>query len=146
RLDMATSTASLGKLVMAWRKSRAIPAGWALDRRGRAVTDGRLGYEGRRLTPLGSSAVLGSHKGYGLGTAVAILSSVLSGDRSAASANVGHFFLVIDPARFREPGQFGADLDVLLDSLRASAPIDRRRPVLVAGDPEDAALAERRRA
>ena len=34
-LDMATSTVSLGKLVMAWRQGRPIPAGWALDETGR---------------------------------------------------------------------------------------------------------------
>jgi len=145
-LDMATSTASLGKLTMAWRKGRSIPVGWALDRRGRPVTSGRLGALGRRLTPLGSSEELGSHKGYGLATAVEILSAVLAGRVSGGAADgVGHFFLAIDPARFRDAGAFGADLDALLDSLRACAPVDPRCPVLVAGDPERAAYAERRR-
>lgn len=146
-LDMATSTASLGKLTTAWRKGRPIPAGWALDQTGSSVTSGRLAAAGRRLTPLGSSPELGSHKGYGLAAAVEILSSILSGRRSepGAGGNVGHFFLAIDPARFRDEGEFGIDLDVLIDSLRACAPIDRRRPVLVAGDPEYAAYAQRRR-
>ncbi len=34
-LDMATSTAAVGALTMAWRKGRSIPAGWALDPNGR---------------------------------------------------------------------------------------------------------------
>jgi LDH2 family malate/lactate/ureidoglycolate dehydrogenase len=147
-LDMATSTASLGKLTTAWRKGRPIPPGWALDRKGGSVTNGRRAAEGRRLTPLGSSHELGSHKGYGLATAVEILSSVLSGQRSepapGAGGNVGHFFLAIDPARFRTEGDFGVDLDVLIDALRACAPMDPKQPVRVAGDPEYAAYAERR--
>ena len=38
-LDMATSTASLGKVRPAWRNGRAIPAGWALDVDGAPVEE-----------------------------------------------------------------------------------------------------------
>ena len=150
-LDMATSTASVGALTMAWRKGRSIPAGWALDRRGRPVTSGRVAAEQRRLTPLGSSRELGSHKGYGLAVAVEILSAILPGKRSAGDgaapgAEVGHFFLAIDPRRFRDQGAFEGDLDGLIDALHGCTPLDPRQPVLVAGDPEHAACAERRRA
>jgi LDH2 family malate/lactate/ureidoglycolate dehydrogenase len=144
-LDMATSTASVGKLTMAWRKGRSIPVGWALNPAGRPVTSGRLAAKHRRLTPLGSNREMGSHKGYGLATAVEILSSVLPGLRSGGSAGVGHFFLAIDPRRFRDEGGFEADLDALIESLRACTPTDASRAVLVAGDPEYAAYAERRR-
>jgi len=54
----------------------------------------------------------------------------------------GHFFLAIDPARFREEMTFQAGLDDLMDSLRATAPKRASQPVLVAGDPEYAAAAE----
>jgi LDH2 family malate/lactate/ureidoglycolate dehydrogenase len=144
-LDMATSTASLGKLVTAWRKGRTIPAGWAVDPSGATVTSGRRAAGYRRLTPLGATAELGSHKGYGLATAVAILSSVLPGAAPNGTSRVGHFFLVLDPARFRQGGTFAGDLDALLDGLHASRPIDATQPVLVAGDPEHAARRERLR-
>ncbi len=117
-LDMATSTAALGKLVVAWRKGRRIPRGWAVDSRGRPVRNGRAAALGRRLTPLGATPQMGSHKGYGLATAVEILSAVLPGD------GVGHFFLALDPARFRAAGEFEAGVDALLDALRASRPLD----------------------
>lgn len=148
-LDMATSTASLGLIMMAWRKGRPIPEGWALDARGGTVTNGRVAAAGRRLTPLGSSSAMGSHKGYGLAVMVEILSSILPGSRRdakriGASAPVGHFFLALDPRRFRDAGEFEADLDVLIDSLHACPPLEPREPVLVAGDPEQAAYAERR--
>jgi len=54
-------------------------------------------------------------------------------------ARVGHFFLVLDPKQFLDPGVFEADLDSMMDALRASKPIDPQKPVLVAGDPEYAA-------
>jgi LDH2 family malate/lactate/ureidoglycolate dehydrogenase len=149
-LDMATSTASIGKLTTAWRKGRRIPAGWALDPKGSPVTRARAATLHRRLTPLGSSPETGSYKGYGLAAMVEILSSTLSGHRprqggAQTDASAGHFFLAIDPDRFRDEGAFASDLDVLVDSLHACAPVDPSRPVLVPGDPEHAAFAERRR-
>ena len=105
----------------------------------------------RRLTPLGSRPELGSHKGYGLAAAVEILSSVLPGACSGkplghGEADVGHFFLAIDPQRFREPGRFEDDLDVLIDTLHAATPLDPSQRVLVPGDPEEEAYAQRSRA
>jgi LDH2 family malate/lactate/ureidoglycolate dehydrogenase len=147
---MATSTVSLGKLLTAWRKGRSVPAGWALDPAGAPVTDGRRAYEHRLLTPLGGSAEMSSHKGYGLAAMVEVLSSVLPGMpawREAPSPHrlIGHAFLVLDPHRFREGDDFETDLDVMMEALRATSPIDPSQPVLVPGDPEHAARSERDR-
>lgn len=147
-LDMATSAASLGKLVERWRSGRPIPSGWALDARGRSTTNGRVAAEGRRLTPLGGDYEHGGHKGYGLAAAVEILSSVVPGVPLAAPggagrATVGHFVLAIDPARFRPDGGFAAGLDQLIDLLHAAPPLAPEQPVLVPGDPEQAILADR---
>jgi LDH2 family malate/lactate/ureidoglycolate dehydrogenase len=151
-LDMATSAASIGKAMTAWRKGRSIPDGIALGPRGAAETSARVAAQSRRLTPLGSSPELGSHKGYGLAVAVEILSSILSGASAGGTyregnrldaRQIGHFFLAIDPRRFRAAGEFESDLDDLADALRACPPIDREQPVLVAGDPERVAYAER---
>lgn len=144
-LDMSTSTAPVGKLMSAWRNGQDIPAGWALDPNGDVVTDARRAAEYRRLTPLGSSRQMGSHKGYGLATMVEILSSVLPGVRRAeradndAHARVGHCIFVVDPARFGDRAEFTEDMDSLLDSLRETKPVNSSRPVQVAGDPEYAA-------
>ncbi len=135
-LDMATSTAAVGALAMAWRKGRSIPAGWALDPNGRPVTNGRRAAMYRRLTPLGSSREMGSHKGYGLATMVEILSAILPGLQAGGSAAVGHFFLAIDPRQFRAASEFETDLDRLIDRLHDCAPLNPGQPVLVAGDPE----------
>ncbi len=150
RLDMATSTASIGGVWTAWREGRMIPAGWSRDRRGRSIRSARRAGEERRLTPLGGTRRMGSHKGYGLALAMEILASVVSGSWQAkasgsAPREVGHFFLAIDPGRFREDGGFEADLAAMLATLRAATPVDPRRPVLVAGDPERTRRAERSR-
>jgi LDH2 family malate/lactate/ureidoglycolate dehydrogenase len=138
-LDMATSTASLGAAVVAWRKGRTIPPGWAIDRGGRPVVNGRAAAEGRRLTPLGSTRTLGSHKGYGLGATVEILSRVLGG---GSGGEVGHFLMALDPGRFTD--EFEAGTDSLIDDLRATEPLDPSQAVLIPGDPEREAADERR--
>jgi LDH2 family malate/lactate/ureidoglycolate dehydrogenase len=66
-LDMATSTVAVGKLTVAARWDKPVPAGWALDETGQPTTDPRRALARRRLTPLGGTRDLGSHKGYGLG-------------------------------------------------------------------------------
>jgi len=149
-LDMATSTAPLGRLGVSARRGRSIPRGWALDARGRPETNARRAIEARRLTPLGGSREQGSHKGYGLAAMVEILSAVLPGTRRATAdagevPRVGHFFLALDPARFRDDGGFANALDALLATLRDTPPVDRASPVQIAGDPERAAGVERTR-
>ena len=145
-LDMATSTVAIGKLAIAKRLGLPIKEGWALDKNGNAITDPVIAREARRLTPLGGSRELGSHKGYGLAAMVDILSSTLSGaaivcvsreeDGEFNLGNVGHFFMAVDPSAIREDDKFSDELDDLIDALRATTPADENQPVLVAGDPE----------
>ena len=155
-LDMATSTVALGKLMVAKRAGESIPAGWAVDEAGRPETDpgAALARVPKRLTPLGGTRELGSHKGYGLAMMVEILASILSDSNIGGYSletgergefiDVGHFFCAIDPAAFRgEAGAFESSLDRLVQYLRATPAVDPDRPVLVAGDPENAAYRER---
>ncbi|MDR3519123.1 MAG: Ldh family oxidoreductase [Azospirillaceae bacterium] len=143
-LDMATSAVALGKLNVARRAGRPLPVGWAFDDRGDFTTDAQTALVSPRLAPLGGSRVLGGHKGYGLATMVEILCATLGGVPLQGD-RIGHFFLAIDPAALRPDGGFGADLDGLMDRLRAAPPADPAQPVQVAGDPEYAAFAERTR-
>ncbi len=147
-LDMATSTVAVGKLNIARRAGKELPLGWAHDSDGLPATDPSVALSAvpKRLSPLGGSRELGSHKGYGLAMMVDILSSVLSGSfigghnlksgEREQHINVGHFCLALDPAAFREAGDFEDELDDLIDMLHATDPVDPAQPVLVAGDPE----------
>lgn len=140
-LDMATATVPVGKLVAAWRSGRRIPAGWALNDKGKPIKNPRRAVRHRRLTPLGANHKRGSHKGYGLATMVEILSAVLPGEYG--EGGVGHFFLALDPEQFRAADAFKTDLDAMMDGLRSSRPRTTSQPVRVPGDPEYAAEAER---
>lgn len=145
-LDMATSTAAIGKIKLAHRAGHAIPEGWALTREGAPERDPAAALRDTLLVPLGG------HKGYGLAAMVEILSSALSGAaltplRGAPGAvphDVGHFVLAIDPGLLRgSRAAFEADLDRMTGGLRETTPADAARPVLVAGDPEHAREADR---
>ncbi|MBM3570801.1 MAG: Ldh family oxidoreductase [Alphaproteobacteria bacterium] len=155
-LDMATSAVAFGKINIARRAGRPIPLGWALDPSGQPTTDAQMAFDAMRLVPLGGDRDHGSHKGYGLALMIRILSTTFSGTppvgpeltvpgAALPPGRTGHFFLAIDPNLFRDEGGFEADLDDLLDFMRATPPTDPARPVMVAGDPEDAAYGERSR-
>jgi LDH2 family malate/lactate/ureidoglycolate dehydrogenase len=158
-LDMSTSTVAVNKVKVYALNDLTLPAGWVVDGQGRTVQDAAQALhichdqKSGGLMPLGGNTETGGHKGYGLGVMVQILSSALTGGSFSplrnrqgdgkVPHNIGHFFLVIDPAAFREPGDFEAEVDDVLDVLKASASSDPDRPVQVAGDPERAARAVR---
>lgn len=154
-LDMATTTVAANKVKVYELNGKPVPEGWVVDGQGHPVTDSALAMEQlfRRpeggLTPLGGSAAGGGHKGYGLAMMAQILGATLSGgsfsplrERNRMGAdepdNIGHFFLALDPAAFRLPGAFEDDLDDAIDALHAMPAADPARPVLVAGEPEEA--------
>lgn len=155
-LDMATSTVAVGKLNIYRRAGKEMPVGWALKEDGTPETNAEAAFYStpKRMTPLGGTQDGGSHKGYGLAIMVDILCSVLSGSffgghdlktgKPGDFINVGSFFLAIDPVFFRgEPGAFEADMDALIDQMHGITPMDPAQPVLVPGEPEEAARAVR---
>ncbi len=161
-LDMATTSVAGNKVKTYWLNDRSVPEGWAVDGDGHPVTDPAKALDaifkgtGGGLTPLGGTREGGSHKGYGLALMVHILGGVLSGgsfspirkrtQKPHDPDNIGHFFLAIDPRAFRPDGGFENDLDEVIDILHGAKRANPDQPVLVAGDPERTARAERMRA
>jgi len=102
---------------------------------------------------MGGTRDTGTHKGYGLAVMAQLLGSTLAGGsfspfhkrdaKPGAPDNIGHFFLAIDPAFFRESGSFEEEVSDILDHLRSTPAIDPKNPVIVAGEPEFARRAER---
>lgn len=153
-LDMATSTVAANKVKSYAVKGRPLPPGWVVDGAGSAVTDPdraeRLVWDGPGggLTPLGGTAEMSSHKGYGLGLMVQVLAATLTGGSFMPLHNarrgpgegdrIGHLCLCIAPGAFRDAAGFAGDLDETLDWLRAATPADPEQPVLIPGDPEEA--------
>jgi len=159
-LDMATSSVANNKIKVYELNGKRLPAGWVLDGQGQPITDPAEALEivyskkkGGGQTPLGGTAEMSSHKGYGLALMVHILGGTLSGasfspirvktQKPSDPDRLGHFFLAIDPKVFRPEGAFEDDLDAVIDELHATPAVDPALPVLVPGDPE-AASRERR--
>jgi LDH2 family malate/lactate/ureidoglycolate dehydrogenase len=161
-LDMATSSVANNKIKVYELNGKRLPPGWVLDEHGVPVTDPAQALDvvyGRKKgggqTPLGGTAEMSSHKGYGLALMVHILGGTLSGasfspirvktQKPSDPDRLGHFFLAIDPKVFRPEGAFEDDLDAVIDLLHATPPVDGAQPVLVPGDPEAEARERRLR-
>jgi len=150
-LDMATTTAANGKLEILQRKNGLAPEGWIQKEDGSLSLNPNELKSGGALRPLGSFPNLGSHKGYGLGAAVDILSGVLSGANfgpwvppfvsflplaeNLVGEGIGHFFIAFRVDGFLEEHVFLKRMDVWMDAFRNAESIDSE-PILVPGDPE----------
>jgi ureidoglycolate dehydrogenase (NAD+) len=146
-LDMATSQVAMNRVWNARDEGRPIPEGWGVDAAGRTTTD---------AAAVTAGMPLGGYKGYGLALMVEVLSGVLAGagvrhgvgelyGGGSGPQDTGHFHLAIDPERTVGRERFAAVLGGLLDELRAIPPSPGFDEVLVPGDPEDRARAERSR-
>jgi LDH2 family malate/lactate/ureidoglycolate dehydrogenase len=147
-LDMATTTVAMGKIFKAhFSGYSTIPQGWALDNTGTPTTDTAAAMQGMPMP-------LGGYKGYGLEMLVEILCAVLSGGAMSTElggirfrdrpAGVGQVFIAVDVARFMPLDVFQARMRTLIGLMKSSEPAPGYEEVLVAGDPEWSAVAERR--
>ena len=116
--DGATSITQRGKIEVAARAEKPVPAGWIIDDQGEPMTDpaqilSDLDRATAALLPLGGAGELyAGYKGYDLATLVEILSASLAGgvfmkdllgfapDGSRRPYMLGHFFLAIDIGHF----------------------------------------------
>ena len=147
-LDMATTSAALGKIELAIRKKEPIPESWALGMDSKVTTNAEEAFKAARLLPLGGVEVTSGYKGFGLGLMVEVLCGILSGSEfgpnirhwktSDKIANLGHCFMAINPQVFDCGSK--ERLSQLLTQLRELPPVDKNKPVLVAGDVERQAM------
>ena len=136
--DGATTLVSYGKVELYRKEKQAHPQPWTLRDVDRAYPEEPAG-----LAPLGGFTTEGgSHKGYGLGLIVEILTAILSqgtpSHQVGAAGGTCHFFVALDPQLFGAKEQVEAHLATYLSELRALEPRGAE-PVLVPGDPEAAA-------
>lgn len=122
-LDFAFGATAHGKIRVYAQKGAPIPEGWAFDARGIATTDALAALDGL-IQPIGG------HKGVGLGMAVGMLASLLSGaaygtelgnmvDGPTAGLD-GHFALAINIAGFTDVARFKQRVDAILRQMRDS--------------------------
>ena len=120
-VDLSLSEVARGKLMVAAKEGRAIPAGWALDRDGRPTTDPQAGLAGSML-PVGGA------KGAMLGLVVELLVTALTGAAMGFEASsffvdegnrprLGQAFLVIDPGALAGREVYVARVEALIAEM-----------------------------
>jgi LDH2 family malate/lactate/ureidoglycolate dehydrogenase len=145
-LDMATSVAAGGKLSLARDKGIPLPPGWALDGAGQPTTDA---HQAKILLPFGGP------KGSGLAMMFETLTSLmvgnpllgpaLGGEAGAGRHRQNSVVAAIDVGAFTDLAAYRAEVDRLIDGLRALPRADGITEILVPGEPEDRTTAERER-
>jgi LDH2 family malate/lactate/ureidoglycolate dehydrogenase len=159
-VDMATSAAANGKLEIAQRSGKQVPEGWIQDADGLMSEDPHELKRGGSLLPLGSDKDHGSHKGFGLGATVDILSAVLSGANygpwvppfvaflepptDPVGQGIGHFIGAMRVDGFRPVEEFKAHLDNWIERFKAAKTVSPDKKVIIPGEPELAAELDRK--
>jgi uncharacterized oxidoreductase len=100
---------------------------------------------------LGALLTFGEYKGYGMAVACELLGGALSGgetwhrknDPAVRSVVNGMLTILIDPARLGTKASFEREAVAFVDWLRAGPVAPGFESVLIAGDPERAARAQR---
>jgi len=131
-IDLSLSEVARGKLMVAAKQGKAIPAGWALDRHGQPTTDPKAGMEGSML-PFGTGAASGagagsSPKGAMLALVVELLVTALIGAHYGFEASsffvdagnrprIGQAFIVIDPGALAGRESFLERVEVLVREM-----------------------------
>ena len=123
-IDLSLSEVARGKLMVAAKEGRAIPAGWALDADGQPTTDAKAGLAGSML-PLGAAT---SPKGAMLALVVELLVTAVIGAQFGFEASsffvdegnrpgIGQAFIVIDPGALAGREQFLDRIEVLVAEM-----------------------------
>jgi len=141
-LDIAMSTAAMGKIGLAIAEGKPLPRDWILDASGRPSTDSA----DFRASMLG--VPIAGHKGYGLTMVMELLAGVLTGadfpwqhrdDRAAKHTyepNLGHFFMAINPEMFMPRDALLDRVDQMIDAAKASEKAAGIPEILVPGESE----------
>lgn len=132
-IDLSLTEVARGKIMVAAKEGKPIPAGWAFDRDGIPTTDATAA-----LT--GSMAAIGGVKGVVLALMVELLCAALTGARlgfendsffdPGRPASIGHAIVAIDPAALAGNDVYFERVETLIEALIADEavrlPGDRR--------------------
>lgn len=123
-VDLATSVAARGQILLAARTGTEIPRGWAMDAKGEPTTDPNDALAGSVLPMAGA-------KGYALIFGLEILTGILAGGAFApkvgsqhssdGASGIGQFFAAIDPTAIMGAHDFASRMAQMTNEL-AEAP------------------------
>jgi (2R)-3-sulfolactate dehydrogenase (NADP+) len=138
-IDLSLSEVARGKLMVAAKEGKPIPAGWALDKDGNPTTDPKAGLEGMMLPA-------GGVKGAMLALVVELLCCALTGAAFGFEADsffteegnrprIGQAFLVVDPGALAGDAVFYDRIETLVAAMLADPDVrlpGQRRQALAA--------------
>ena len=139
-LDMATSIAARGKVLVMADKGDPVPEGWALDKFGKPTTDAKEAADGTMLP-------IGGPKGYGLAFFIDMISGVMSGAAfgdhivnftkvMTAPPDIGHFFFMVDISKIMPLDTFKARADVFCNDIKSMPKIEGVSEIFLPGEIE----------
>ncbi len=123
-IDLSLSEVARGKVMVAAKEGRPIPAGWALDAEGQPTTDAKAALSGSMLA-IGAAS---SSKGAMLALVVELLVTALIGAQFGFEASsffvdegnrpgIGQAFIVIDPGALAGSAHYLARVEVLVTEM-----------------------------
>lgn len=144
-VDFATTAVAAGKIQVARAKGASLPPGSILDKDGNPSTNAEDFYQGGVMLPFGG------HKGYALSMVVEMMGRVLTGADDYAEGGrggavygrSGTLVVAIDPGLFRDRDTFATGVSETIGRVKAVPPAPGFTEVLVPGEPEERARAER---
>ena len=146
-LDFATSRIAFGKVGVAYDKGEMLAEGMMIDRLGRPVSDPATMIPD---TTGGALLPLGEHKGFGLAMLCDLLGGALTGsganrpERHVQGTTInGMFSILVDPASLGGWPGMTDEIDALYDWVVSAPAAPGCDGVILAGEPERRARAER---
>ena len=133
--DCATTVVPRGKFEVFTKRGESVPVGWGVDENGQDSTDAPrilqniIAKAGGGILPLGgSSELMGSHKGYGLGVICELFCGILAGGLTAeriyktedGGSGICHSFIAIDYGIFGDKAEIKKNFSEYLLKLRSS--------------------------
>jgi uncharacterized oxidoreductase len=145
-LDFATSRVAMGKVRVAHNAGKKMLDGALLDHQGKPTTNPAVMY----TEPKGVVLPFGEHKGSGLALVCELLAGAIVGSATVTTMTPpergiinGMLSIVIDPAKLSTRDSMLAEIDAMIEWVKSAKPSDPDLPVLIAGEPERIARAER---
>ncbi len=149
-LDFATSVIAQGKARVAYNEGQPLPPDCVIDDQGRDSTDPRWPV----VTPYGAllpfGGPLGAHKGWGLALVCELLGGALAAGATQRSDDItrrrlvnGMFSVLLDPAAITDLAAFEHEAQAFIDWAKATPRREGVDEILVAGEPERRARAQR---
>ncbi len=142
-VDMTTSMAAEGKLMVALNRGEQVPEGWIIDSHGWATTEPRDFYDG------GALLTVGAHKGSALSIVTDLLAGAISTGRSSDPADTvlrnNMLSIYIAPGVYDTERTVPAEIARFVAWVKASPPARADAPVMLPGEVERLTRVDRER-